>query len=138
MCFFNLDKDTKKPIPHKIAEEDLTCYKVVWYVDKRHYVSEYQYHHHHVGETYTADKFPLDYLDQSAKLNGGVFHSYAKKNISLYIDKCGYGGAKRVIECIIPKGTPYWHNESHNEYASTSIMVVREVEDKEFFIKLRY
>ena len=108
---------------HKIAEEDLVCYKVVYRRDDNSWWSLYQDFVYENGKTYTEDCYSLESLDKFNCLEEGVFHSYCSLATAA---KASFSSGHKtsIIECIIPKGTPYWESDRGCEYASTSIKIV--------------
>lgn len=131
MCFlkyYNSDK-------HKIADKDIVCYKSV-YVNTEDDNPKDGWSicagfHYKVGETYNEKTVLLDELDRYQTLSDGVFHSYTRldlrylRGMVLYNEYYSIKHPKCVMECVIPAGTPYWENLECQEYASTSIKVLR-------------
>lgn len=136
MCFFkdyNCDK-------HKIADKDIVCYKSVYVKNPEDdnpkegwsICAGFPYS---VGATYNEKTVLLDELDKYQTLSDGVFHSYTRLDLrylhgmvshnEYYWFRRSIKRFKCVMECVIPAGTPYWENLECQEYASTSIKVLR-------------
>ena len=134
MCFY---KDHSE---HKIANKDIVCYKVGYvnptsteFTECFSRVMKFPYK---VGETYIAERFTLYELDAKWMFHGGVFHSYTRisnEYLKELVARNEYWWYRRsvmneflcIMECVIPAGTPYWENLDCQEYASTSIKVLR-------------
>ena len=132
MCFV---KGTDKF--HAVAETDLKCYKLVLRRnDFDFYMSPYRGSHYALGKLLRKDVKHLDIvkLDLLDALESDVYHSYhttesaaqayryiMRYKVTHYYDSWGVC----VLECIIPKGSLYWMNDT--EYASTAIKPVREM-----------
>lgn len=129
MCFCK----HKNCLQHLVADIDIKCYKVVFRANKNEWFSL------HMGYPYTKDKvtestnFSLEELDKAFYLEESVFHSYINLQSTFSRVKSwkkqqnGFRYDFRILECVIPKGTPYWINEAHGEYASTRIKPVKEL-----------
>ena len=116
MCFYK-ERDCWT---HKIAEDDLECFKVVVKESDGHWISRYYDFHYKRNERYDDDS-DVCVLDKLSSLKESVFHSY--KCFSTAVLKGDFGiNFCVIIRCIIPKGTPYWEN--YDEYASTSIIPI--------------
>ena len=123
MCFI-INDDFKEPL---IAEEDIVCYKTCHesLLIQDAYISILRGFIYEKGKRYDLDK-PLkiklsDLFDSHIIENG--FHSF-----------CTYDYAKDetyyfslIMECIIPKGSTYYHNPDFVEYVSDSIIVRKEI-----------
>ena len=128
MCF---DKEVSN-YTHKVAEEDIVCYKVVFRyesVGKPRWSSLYQHFIYEQGELYE-EKFSdrlLRFFDGLTRLKSNVYHSYSDLN-GLDINEISWLCAHRavIVKCIIPKGAIYWFNSYQNQYASNAIKIVSE------------
>ena len=122
---------TDSNIP-KIANEDITCYKVLR-ITKEGQLTSY-YHptmKWEIGKEYEEpDSVDCKYLE----VNGGVFHSYKKlldaqwENMMSVV--YNYDDRVGVFMCIIPKGTRYyegWTLDEEASYASKRLKVVGEI-----------
>lgn len=142
MCF------VKDFLPHKIANEDIRCYKVVRKYDNENYFRSSVFHYpYELGCTYFA-KPPyyfrercvdvLHFLDNLNVLSFSVFHSFIEidelelAEIDIQNGSDGYRAKCVILECVIPAGTPYWVNAKSKQYASTSIKVVRSITTMEY------
>jgi len=132
MCFF---KDHSE---HKITDRNIVCYKTVLVNTEddnpKEGLSIYAGFRYKVGETYIENSLTLDELNEKQRLYHGVFHSFTRisneylKELAVDNEYWFRRGIKRTIcimECVIPAGTPYWENLGYQEYASTSIKVLR-------------
>ena len=97
---------------YKIAEEDIVCYKVVFELDKKSYMTPYQQYcckldEHCVNKgTISIKRFSKD---SNYYIYGGMFHSYQKLSDAC-LDMLWFNSLGKhtiVIKCIIPKGTHY-------------------------------
>lgn len=112
MCLFNNGKD------HKIAEDDITCYKVMRYdirIGKLRSI-------HYPGPTYVLGDeivpevdIEVSELDGQYKLEKGVVYSFQGRKYSEdmfgdYVEDFRVEKNELIclVKCIIPKGTPYW------------------------------
>lgn len=136
MCFV---KGTDKL--HAVAETDLKCYKLVLGRNGfDYYISPYRGSYYALGRLLRKDVKHLDIvkLDLLDDLESGVYHSYhttesvaqayrciGRYRVAHYYDAWDV----RILECIIPKGSLYWKNDT--EYASTAIKPVREMKYSE-------
>ena len=111
---------------HKIAEDDLECFKVVEKKSDGHWISRYYDFTYKKNERYDEDS-DVCMLDKQSSLHGSVFHSYKRFSTAAVMEFVRFDNCY-IIRCIIPKGTPYWENDS--EYASTSIIPICEFELK--------
>jgi hypothetical protein len=128
MCF---DKEVSN-YTHKVAEEDIVCYKVVFRYEsegKPRWSSLYQHFIYEQGELYE-EKFSdrlLRFFDGLTRLKSNVYHSYSDLCGIDVIDSRWLGTHQAVlVKCIIPKGSIYWVNEHEQQYASNAIKIVRE------------
>ena len=118
---------------HAVAETDLKCYKLVLCRNGfDYYISPYRGSHYTLGGLLSKDVKYLDIIkmDLLDALESDVYHSYhttesveqAYRYIMQY-NVSNWGVC--VLECIIPKGSLYWKNDT--EYASTAIKPIREM-----------
>ena len=132
MCFV---KDPKF-LNHFTAQCDITCYKIVLRVSGKSgvYNSLCVGKRYRVGGLYNAsDESFLDIMDSIKRLEAGVFHSFItlKKAQLVYAStiieavRQGVIIEPCIVECVIPKGSACWANDT--EYASVSIKIVREI-----------
>lgn len=112
---------------HKIAEDDIECFKVVVNESDGNWISRYYDFHYKRNERYDEDS-DVCMLDKQSSLHESVFHSY-KYFSTAVLREYGRFDNTRIIRCIIPKGTPYWEN--YDEYASTSIIPIGELGEVE-------
>ena len=121
MCF-----RTKNP-QKRIAESDVTCYKVV-YVHKKKINSYFKDFPYKLNKKYFQPI--LFYKGEFSRAEEG-FHSYDKveytfKYCGLCIESTYFftyiNSNERIVKCIIPKGTVYYKNE-HGEIISESIII---------------
>ena len=121
MCFF-IPENQHAP---KVAKEDIICYKVIYHEiyhknlkEFNKYLSLYESFEYKVGHTYVLKKSFKMSDKYNKRVNNG-FHSYTdEKKACTYLRY----GKRRVIKCIIPTGSLYWHNPDHEEYCSNQIM----------------
>ena len=124
MCFVINDLEH---IDGQIAEEDITCYKVMRKsVDNG--VCMYK------SIFYGTEWIPLNSIIRPTyprcmerhvrELNGSVVHAY--KHLISNIMEFSIMGGFSTIKCIIPKGTRYWVNSSNGIVAS-QIKLLEEV-----------
>lgn len=129
MCF---NKEVSN-YAHKIAEEDIVCYKIVhrypsW--PKPRWKSFYRRFIYEQGELYEeklSDDL-LKILDGRPTLENFVYHSYSDL-CALDVCEIHLSHVARqvvLVKCIIPKGSIYWFNSDKKQYASNAIKIVRE------------
>jgi hypothetical protein len=123
MCFYKASIIDKK---HRIADDDIVCYKVVKKISDTHWKSIYYNYHYYktVGNGHANKPTDIEKLDKKYALEGGVFHSYSE--LKTAIDDLIWADSV-VVKCIIPKGTPYWQNQLKKEYASIDLTVMEEI-----------
>ncbi len=129
MC---LKKDENQT--HKVAEKDITCYKLLkspystfdvlcplCYPDISYFLGK---------ESEPNVPIDVESGDKASSLAEGVIHSYQRfsdldETTDYYLAKqFGLMNDKVVVaKCTIPKGTPYWENYDHTEYASLKIVI---------------
>lgn len=129
---------------HKVAETDITCYKVVLGVGSDEFNSYYYQFRYKLGVDYRSDnidEYKINLYDRCETIGDGLFHSYIVNNRKVVlkptmVDRfiCWKRGLYSsdwklcLVECVIPKGSYYWGNVQYNEYASTGIRIVRVIE----------
>jgi hypothetical protein len=129
MCF-HVQKGNVRP---KIAEKDITCYKV--FDNDAKYGNQYgtfirslyQFFSYKVGIKYELDGYinPIKDLHTNNSIIEVGLHSYTclkhakEKSIRL----SWFSGYCCVYKCIIPKGSTYYVNTKHKEYVSDQIIV---------------
>lgn len=129
MCFVIDDLDH---IDGQIAEEDITCYKVmrrsmdngVHMYKSIFYGTKWIPLNSIIRATY-----PRDLDSDIMALEGSVVHAY--QILTPSIMKFSIMGGVPVLKCIIPKGTRYWTNLK-NEIAATEIKLIKEVNLRDF------
>jgi len=128
MCF---NKETLN-YTHKVAEEDIVCYKVVrrYKTEKKsRWISLYKAFIYEQGELYDekiSDSL-LRTLDSQPWLKGCVYHSYSSLCGIEYLELNWLrANFAVVLKCIIPKGAIYWVNVHGLKYASSAIKIVGE------------
>lgn len=138
MCLFTTDNT------FRIATKDIRCYKVLAYYPYRtkdRLVTPYQDFMVSLGKTYR-DSEPVNKFGSRNHwgVEGGVFHSYARKKDALITRnalkrgyKDVYGAKVIVVSCIIPKGTKYYVGKYYQLpntlkcYGSKRIKYIKEV-----------
>jgi hypothetical protein len=129
MCFY---KDiVNYSIFHKIAKEDIVCYKVMTIFkignDGVIWVKSINYPKEEI-RSYGSVMIPeiepdLDWLDAGTLvLQSGVIHSYTHLPNTVILNE-RYVGQSVIVKCRIPKGTPYWVNHRDRVYASTKLIL---------------
>lgn len=130
MCFVIDDLDH---IDGQIAEEDITCYKVmrrsidngVHVYKSILYGTKWVPLNSIIRPTYSRE------LEKHARqLNGSAVHAY--QALTPGIMEFSIMGCVPVIKCIIPKGARYWTNNNRNEIAATKIKLIKEVNFSDF------
>ena len=109
--------------PSQVAQEDITCYKVVNYVDDNKVLSFYLNFEYILNKLYETNLLPIHNQDGDICIENG-FHSYrtihrAIKNLVKYLQYKEYGCV--VVECIIPKGAIFFQNDKY--FASNQIII---------------
>jgi len=139
MCLFTSDNT------FRIATKDIRCYKVLAYYHHRikedRLATPYKDFRVSLGKTYRDSK-PVDKFGSRNHwdVEGGVFHSYARKKDALITRnalksryKNVYGAKVIVVSCIIPKGTKYYVGRCYilpnifKCYGSKRIKYIKEV-----------
>ena len=128
MCF---DKEYGN-YTHKVAEEDIVCYKVVRRYEpeiKSRWITLYTDFIYEQGELYE-EKFSdslLCSLDRQSWLEACVYHSYSDlRGLDINEISWLYAHQAVLVKCIIPKGSIYWVSVHKQRYASNAIKIVSE------------
>jgi len=124
MCFY-----VPKRQRIKIAENDITCYKIVEVCSNTKTLrSQFLGFFYNFKETYKIKKeFPqykkVDLITKSKRVIDKGFHSYIEMS---YSHRSHFpSNFTKIVECIIPKGSKYHVNEEMNEYVSESIKIIK-------------
>ena len=126
MCFYIQKGKNSKP---KVAKQNITCYKVFYRSDcsgNQHgsYVkSYYQSFKYKIGVLYELDGYMVPikgYRNDTIEVG---LHSYSTR-AKAFREKGGWD-YKVIHECIIPKGSIYYHNDYKEEYVSDQIIIVK-------------
>lgn len=126
MCFIKNYDGARDCIDykHKTSEHDIQCYKVLR-VENGHLLSVSFQFPYEIGKTYEKEDYDLSLVDGLYVLNGQVFHSYSDKSYAIKDRRTLLMQSEYVVvSCVIPAGTPFWHNSRWNEYASMKIKIV--------------
>lgn len=129
MCFVIDDLDH---IDGQIAEEDITCYKVMRKsVDNGvHMYRSLFYGTKQIPLNSTIQAtYPRDLEEHYGQLHGSVVHAF--QALTSGIMGFSIMGGVPIIKCIIPKGARYWIG-SKNEIAATEIKLIKEVNLRDF------
>jgi hypothetical protein len=129
MCF-SIQKGNVKP---KIAERDITCYKVF---DNGTYGNQhgtfirslYQDFPYKIGIKYELDGYmnPIKDCIGNSTIEVGL-HSYTcLKHAEQKSIRLSWYNGRCVYKCIIPKGSTYYVNTKHKEYVSDQIIIVEQ------------
>lgn len=137
MCVFKYDKDKME---HRVADKDITCYKVMLIYHYPCNINGYQSLVYH-GKVYFNDEEMMPYehktveqLDRANCVEGGVIYSYPKKGTA-YEDYVMYNHIliyrnAAIVKCVIPKGTPYWVSDDGKTYISMKLKIKGKVDMK--------
>lgn len=115
MCLYTLDKTPK------VAEQDITCYKVLVRLDDGKLLSPFICTRVSIGEAIKA-KYPNDMPVKaiySYRVGGEGVHAYSKNEIP----KWKIFANRVVAEATIPAGTEYWTDEFNNEIAARQMII---------------
>lgn len=129
MCFVIDDLDH---IDGQIAEEDITCYKVMRKsVDNGvHMYKSILYGTKWIPLNSTIRAtYPRDLEEHVRLLHGSVVHAF--QALTPGIMEFSIMGGVPIIKCIILKGARYWTNHG-NEIAATEIKLIKEVNLRDF------
>ncbi len=134
-------RNTKESRTLWVANEDITCYKVldVW---GKQIISPYQSFKYKIGKLYKAKLkvAPVDKIDGIHRFKGNDkwtddtiidfiykgLHSYTSLkalNKRQYYNFFGYN----TFKCIIPKGSEFYIDPIRGEYVSNQIIIVKEI-----------
>lgn len=132
----------KKPGPPKVAEEDITCYKVVERHKNDGKLTSYYQTSPIVPGTMMVPNEKIDISEMSVqhRVCGGAIHAYHDCSFSIELMRHWFvWGSKDtelvLLKCVIPKGTPYFVNDGEpvlmlseesriTQYAALQIMPV--------------
>lgn len=139
MCFVK----SKHCMTHVVSDEDQFVYKVMY----RYHLASLEwfgsihynrYMPYHLTETIVpANTIDLEQLDEKKLLTNGVIHCInggimAKTLYDEYVNsRYSAFGELVIVQCIIPKGTPFWVNKNFVEIACTKLVLWRIVEREE-------
>jgi hypothetical protein len=119
MCFY-IHQDH---IDAKIAENDITCYKILTRKKNKDLVSPY------IGsEVILGEKVEQKLERYGFSIDIGIhscstFLSAVKRRFEMWAGThCCEPGKKIIIKCIIPKGTKYYYNPEDKEYVSEAMI----------------
>lgn len=132
MCF-RIDKDFPKP---KVAEEDIHVLKLYFKDSFDEIRSIVMNHQIEKGKLYTEERFPgvdpqpWDDVPENERVDYG-FHSY---NVDVKKDDIEFGYSV-VMDCIIPKDTPYMYNKESHQYVSKQILILDVADPSKIKIK---
>ena len=124
---------TTQQVP-QIAEEDITCYKVLLHLDDKLY--SYYYN----AFEWEMDKVHFTTLQEkrSRRTVHQGFHSYKDLHSTLVLmTRAPF--TCLVVECIIPKGTEYYVGKDGDKlegYASEKLKPIKVITRKELFAKI--
>jgi len=124
MCFYVQEGKNSTP---KVATKDIKCYKI--FLKSECYGNQYglyvrsyyQSFIYKLGVLYELDGYidPIkNYWDTTIEVG---LHSYT--TLDRAKSEIGAWEGKVIYECIIPKGSTYYHNDKHNEYVSDQIII---------------
>lgn len=120
MCFY-IHEDH---IHAKIAENDITCYKIVTRKKNKDLVSPYMGSEVILGQK-VEQKIESKY---GISIDIGIhscttFLSAFLRRFEMWLNNhfCQYG-KKIIVKCIIPKGTKYYYNPDVKEYVSEAMI----------------
>ena len=128
MCFLIHPKHQKV----KIAEKDITCYKILRKIESSPFDNNYLYISPCQHELYfkVDGKEVIKEVEEFGKpalfpeINEGL-HSYSSKKKAK--DDCNFNKDYKIFRSIIPKGTPYYYNPTEEEYVSLKLKVFNEI-----------
>lgn len=110
MCFFIHEKYSEA----KIAEKNITCYKIM----RKNYKSFIR------GFNYKPlldKKTPTVNIKVKNKYILKGYHSYSNKKFTLSV--IAHTKFLNIIICTIPKGTKYYYDPKNKEYVSETIII---------------
>ena len=118
----------------KIADKDITVYKIVASFTKDTFITLFKHTHVELGQTYdsTLDRpIPTNFFNLYIVEKG--LHSFKRKEDAFeYAKKISFLGIKLIIlECIIPKGSEYYKGifSKYSSYASNQLKYIKYVFD---------
>ena len=118
-----------------IATKDIICYKIVRKLNdklndyKGAFMSEYQYFVYEPKVIYKlGGMLKVHSASPTLSLITKGFHSYSRLssvNNSINLKEEWGKYDLSIVECIIPKGSTYYYNNSEHEYVSDSIKIIK-------------
>ena len=136
MCVFKSNKDK---MGHRIAEKNITCYKVMLNYYYPGNVNAYKSLVYSGKPYFNGDEMMPDkektvaQLDKTKYVRGGVIYSYATRGTAY--EACMsynrivpplYQNAV-IVKCVIPKGTSYWVSNDDQTYISMKLKIIGRV-----------
>lgn len=137
MCVFKYDKDKVK---NRIAEKNITCYKVMlgcYYPGNLCAYKSLVY----CGKPYfdCDEMIPDEHktvaqLDKTKYVESGVIYSYVKQGdayeVCMTYNHILLLQNAVMVKCVIPKGTPYWVSDDGKTYISMKLKIKGKVDMK--------
>lgn len=146
MCWRAFKKRDKRV---RVADEDITVFKVVRKVEDGLYLSYYKDYPYYLGRAYEMKGLSHKEIDGNMRIEEG-FHSYSSKECYICIPYNNFGQIyilKQktwelsavyddiydlcIIECTIPKGSKYYRNY-YGEIVSDKIIINKEIPREEW------
>jgi hypothetical protein len=130
----------KKGQKVKTAKADITCYKFLKTEQtdaesETIYCTPFYMTHVEIGETYTS-AFTFFEHEKHGEVEAGLhsLKNIESCDIDIYMDSLDKAIGKRIVECIIPKGSKYYKGLYSREtaYASDTLKYVRIVPMMEY------
>lgn len=118
MCLIRIGKEEAH-----IAKRDITVFKKVRQLEDGDFVSVHFAFRYSIGYHYTNNNFPL--TTNSKHLTNEGMHSFSLKELKYYKKSKGLfnkEGHYVLIQCTIPKGTPYYRG-NFREIISRELIV---------------
>ena len=137
MCVFKYDKDKVK---HRIAEKNITCYKVMLRYYYPGNLCAYKSLVYRGKPYFDCDEMIPDehktvkQLDKTKCVEGGVVYSYVKHGdayeVCMTYNHILLSRNAVMVKCAIPKGTPYWVSDDGKTYISMKLKIKGKVDMK--------
>lgn len=121
---------------HLVCDYDQIVYKIMYRyqlcrdIEWLHSIHRDRRRPYHISETMEPlEKVDLDTLDGLTELNSGVIHCIngpvlAKKYYKDYFNSVfSWFGELVIVQCVIPKGTPFWTNFDFSQIACTKLIL---------------
>ena len=135
MCF-NKNIGNMSEIRHKVAEEPIICWKIMYIrvtddgeyeVNSVHYPRDDWYKVGDVIETKENMRDSTHLLDIMSSLSYQAVHSYINRNRALMpsLSLINKDNLFVFVKCEIPEGETYWVNNDDGEYASKKVIITR-------------